>query len=508
MIPGKAVLFAAGQGAAAFLVQIHVDEAVPLAHLAGAQGDGINGRPGGVAHHRHAVQFHRLLHLGDVAAQVVDAVRIVDGAVRLHGIHRAQAVLHDHQRDLVTVIQVVQRIPQPLGVDAPAPGAALQVGVFVAGVDAVQALEDAFGLLAGDVGQVVAVGEEVHLAPQQFFGVPGLFGQRDALAFQLPALVGRVIAAALHVGVEQHLVHKVHGADGIRRFAAVGVGEVAAVHHAHAVFRVDGVGVLHGPGAGQELVVGGGHPHGLILRVDAGRHPGLGGHAVDLVESQPQPDPPLEVSKQRMGVAGVELHHPAVSPGTVLLQAQRGLEVGDGHQRLDAVFQQLVDDRVVESQPLGVGGRLVPVGIDAGPADGHAVAFEAHLGKEGDVLLVMVVEVDGRVAGVVGIGLQHRGDAALDAVPPHRHYIGGAQALTALAVGAFDLVGGSGAAPQKVFGKRHGCCLLLAGRTGGRCWAYFSSSMPSAKDTAKLMTKEIRQAMAARYMLRRPSGPM
>ena len=41
----------------------------------------------------------------------------------------AQAVLHHHQGLAVAVVQVVQSVAQPLGIDLPAPVAGLQIGV-------------------------------------------------------------------------------------------------------------------------------------------------------------------------------------------------------------------------------------------------------------------------------------------------------------------------------------------------------------------------------------------
>src|SRR5699024_1696707 len=79
----------------------------------------------------------------------------------------------------------------------------------------------------------------------------------------------------------------------------------------------------------------------------------------------------------------------------------------------------------------------------------------------GDVLLVMVVHVDGFVSGVdvVGIAFQHLhlapGD--LHAVRPEGHHVHAGQAPAVHVVGTLTLVGGSGAAPQKSFRHSHGC---------------------------------------------------
>ena len=166
------------------------------------------------------------------------------------------------------------------------------------------------------------------------------------------------------------------------------------------------------------------------------------------------------MAEENLGVAGIEVHQPAVLPEAVLLQGQGGLEMGDGDQRLHAVGDDIVDKGVVEGQALRVGLRLVPIGEDAGPADGQAVAVPAHARKEFNVLVVMVVVVDGHMAGIVGIRLQGDGLAALDPLTAHCHDVGGAQALAALSVAALDLVGSGGAAPEEIFGKRHNGLLI------------------------------------------------
>ena len=62
-------------------------------------------------------------------AQIVDAVRVVNGAVGLDLIVGAKAVLGDVEGLLVAVPVLVQRNAQAEGVNAPAPVAGRNVGV-------------------------------------------------------------------------------------------------------------------------------------------------------------------------------------------------------------------------------------------------------------------------------------------------------------------------------------------------------------------------------------------
>ena len=220
------------------------------------------------------------------------------------------------------------------------------------------------------------------------------------------------------------------------------------------------MGQLDGLCAGHQLVVS-----GLILdllHVLAGRKEQTGSHKghveqhVDLVEGQPVLDLAPEALEQHLTVVGVGIYHPAVFPAAVLFdQGNGGIKVAQGHQRLNAVLVALIKELLIEAQALFVGLRIIAVGQDAGPGNGQAVAAEAHLGKELDVLLEVVVHVNGFVGGVevLGIAVQHLQLAQRhgEAVGAKGHHVHAGQAAPALVVSALALVGGSGTAPQKVF---------------------------------------------------------
>ena len=172
-------------------------------------------------------------------------------------------------------------------------------------------------------------------------------------------------------------------------------------------------------------------------------------HRVDLVEGEPVPDPAAIALEQGAGVALEEADEAAVGPAVVgARQVQRGLIVADGDQWLDAVLLELVEDPVVEGKSLLVGLGLVAEREDTAPGDGEAEDLETHLCEQGDVLGVAVVEVDRLELEVIRCGsLGGRGHDA----PGHDVLDG--QALAVLVVGALDLVGGSGTAPQEAVGE-------------------------------------------------------
>ena len=173
---------------------------------------------------------------------------------------------------------------------------------------------------------------------------------------------------------------------------------------------------------------------------------------VDLVEGQPVFYLIFIAAEDDVAVVDVGIHHPAVFPAAILLNERDGrIEVADGDQRFDAVLAALIEQRIVEGQPLFVGLCIVAVGQDAGPRDGQAVAPEAHLGEEGDVLLEVVVHVDGFVRGIVVlvIACQHLqlAEHHREAVLAKGNDIHIGQPAPAFVVGTLALVGGGGTAP-------------------------------------------------------------
>ena len=154
----------------------------------------------GVAHQVDAV-LDGLGHLLDVLAQVVDAVAVVHGAVRLQRVAGAQAVFHHHHGDAVAAVDLVQGVAQALGVDLPAPVGSLQVGIFE------PAGQVAVGLgrvgVGGDaVGHIVAEGVEIDGALLQQLQVARLDLEPDIVLVKEPLGVAGVLAADLDVGAE------------------------------------------------------------------------------------------------------------------------------------------------------------------------------------------------------------------------------------------------------------------------------------------------------------------
>ena len=192
---------------------------------------------------------------------------------------------------------------------------------------------------------------------------------------------------------------------------------------------------------------------------EAGLHHGahVHGATVDLVEGEPELHLVLVALEDGGAVVLKEADELAGGPPVVLLDQVVGhLVVREGHQRLDAVLGAAVEDAVVEGQARLVGLGVVAVGEDAAPGDGHAEHVEAHLGEQGDVLLVVVVEVDAVVVGIKHVRLDVDRDLARLLVAAAGEVVIDRGPAAIDVPSALELVGGRGAAPIETLGELHG----------------------------------------------------
>jgi hypothetical protein len=387
-------------------------------------------------------------------------VEVVDAVVVEHRLHAVdldelipgpEAVLDDEERFLPAFPELVDDQAQSDGIDLPSPLARREHRVGDAADDVALAAHELVGVGGVRDRHVVAERHEIDRVAQVcavFVGDVEL----DALLAERAQEVPGVGPSGVHVaegevGVVQ-LPHRerVGGGGGER------IDRHRDDHAPHLSAGGDLAGDPRGPGGCHQLMV-----HRLVqvslgqvvARGDARRHERLVQYRVDLVEGQPVPHATAVPLEERAGVPLVEPDHAAVGPAAVLVgQVQRRLVVRDGDERLDSVFLELVEHPVVERQPGLVRLGLVAVREDAAPRDREPEHREAHLGEQGDVLRVAVVEVDGFELEVVGGGPGGAGRPQ----PLGQHVLHG-QPLAVLVVGALDLVGGDGTAPEESLGE-------------------------------------------------------
>src|SRR5436190_11052357 len=127
---------------------------------------------------------------------------------------------------------------------------------------------------------------------------------------------------------------------------------------------------------------------------------------------------------------------------------------------LDAVFQELIDQTVIEIEPFWI-GRADAVGEDARPGDGEAICLDAERLDQLHILLVAMIMFVGAVAIAV----------VADPARRVRERVPDRWAAAVFVDGALDLVGRCRCAPDKTFWKRRGhirarSLLRLARRLG------------------------------------------
>ena len=383
----------------------------------------------------------------------------MDGTIGLDLVHRTQTVLHDEERFLVAVVEGVQGHAQTHRVDLPPPLAGGEVRILEGEDGSVARLFILFhGLRVGRgaAGRIVAETDEVHGTGLDLRQIVLGAVQMDAGPLHpLPCPDG-VGSACLCVDEKIVVAVCFHGGVDIVGIAGERIILTGRQHTAHHGAGHQLVRQLDGLCTGHQLVMGGAvlDFRGILalLKQDARPHERHMQQHIDLVEGQPVLDFPGIAGKDGGTVFQIGVDHPAVFPAAVLLdQGNGGIKVADGDERLDAVLQALVDHLLIELQSLFIGDVVVAVGQDTGPCDGEAIALEAHLREQLDVLFEVVVHVDGFMGRVLVlvVTLQHLHDAAADrhTVLAKGHDIDGGQALAAFLPAALALVRGGCAAP-------------------------------------------------------------
>ena len=139
----------------------------------------------------------------------------------------------------------------------------------------------------------------------------------------------------------------------------------------------------------------------------------------------------------------------------------------EGHERLNIVSAQAVENAVVEGEAGLVGLSIVAVGEDAAPGDGHAEHVEAHLGEQRDVFLVVMVEVDAVMIGVEAVGVDVDCNLTRLLVAAAQEMVVDGRTAAVHVPSALKLVGGGGATPIETLGELDVChehLLCIAGR--------------------------------------------
>ena len=130
--------------------------------------------------------------------------------------------------------------------------------------------------------------------------------------------------------------------------------------------------------------------------------------------------------------------------------------VRQGNQRLNAIFGQFVKKIVIELQTSFIGFQLVSVWENPRPGNRSPVDLEAHLCKEGNVLLIAMIEINPFQLEIIWCRILSNQRIAVTWLGWHSAFwshILNRQAFSIQIIGAFILVGCSCTAPEEILRK-------------------------------------------------------
>src|SRR5690606_25009317 len=154
---------------------------------------------------------------------------------------------------------------------------------------------------------------------------------------------------------------------------------------------------------------------------------------------------PVEALEHYARIVGEPAGDVAIGPAAEIVERRGQVPVIERAERLDAGFEQAVDEALVMVEP-GLVHPTLAFREDAAPGDREAVGLHAKFAHEADVLAPAAILVAGDVARVA---VQHHARPAHEAVPDAR----------ARAVGqgrAFDLVRRGRAPPKELLREANG----------------------------------------------------
>ena len=248
------------------------------------------------------------------------------------------------------------------------------------------------------------------------------------------------IALAEHRAVEKPAVVVTREFDGGGRFWAR-VGRLVVrvrIGDANLAAAAAGAERLHRPSVRQERVV-----HRLRRDTEVANARRHDAHAVahhrehpGLVQRDPTRNTVAVALVEQVRIGGEVLRRVAVRPAAAVLEALGKVPMVERERWLDPLFEQFIDQPVVEGEALFAYGALA-VGKDAGPAHREAVGLQAKMRHQRDIVLVAVVVVTSDVARVPVL---HAPRLMAEGIPD-------AHAAVVFANCAFNLVAGGCGAP-------------------------------------------------------------
>ena len=118
-----------------------------------------------------------------------------------------------------------------------------------------------------------------------------------------------------------------------------------------------------------------------------------------LVERHPMLHAIAEVFRAYLGIVAEVFRDFAIGPSAHLLEHLRKIPMIERHERLDVVFEELVDHAIVEIDALLI-GLTHPMRHDSRPRERDARGIESEVGHHRDVFTIEMVEIACDIAGI------------------------------------------------------------------------------------------------------------
>ena len=169
-VPEEGIFPFPGHVSRAVVVFIYEDQTVAFFDFSGGGADHVGAAPARVADQVHAVAYG-FFHFLNMLPHIIDAVIVMDLSVLCDLVHCAKAVLHDHDRHLIPVIDLIQHVAKAQSIDLPPPVGCFEIRIL----DIYRAVSFCgLGILlckADAIAGIVADADEVNGAVFQDFRV-------------------------------------------------------------------------------------------------------------------------------------------------------------------------------------------------------------------------------------------------------------------------------------------------------------------------------------------------
>ena len=262
-----------------------------------------------------------------------------------------------------------------------------------------------------------------------------------------------IIIAAVEAGIQHEAVgHSIIQVSCMNVLRLVGHGHLAlqGVDNANLPRQVHGLVEIYGLGVCHHHDVhhlDGGRHIELLVRREVACNVAVLRNGPRLVEGCPLLYPVTEILEADFRIIHKVINQVTVQPMAVVEERQRRIEVMQGYERLNPLLDALVNQVVVVVNACLIDGTLA-LRQDAGPGDGNADAVYPEIMGQLQILLVLVIEIAGRVCR----------EAAARAV---HVVIPGTWASAIFPGSTFHLISSSGSTEDEVLRELRKCCHVV-----------------------------------------------